>query len=100
MKYMNCQVQSMFGKDGSEQNTFGFVLNYFCLYMCVKGGKVEPVTTVSDSNALSDGDFSVSVTVSSESAEHFVQKLQQINHLTLRNRLVYAQLMVKFKICL
>lgn len=60
--------------------------------MCVKDGKVEPLTTVTDNSILNDADFNVSVTLSFELVEQFLQKLQKINNLALKNRLVYAYL--------
>jgi len=59
----------------------------------VEGGKVEPIVTATDNSILNGGDFSVSVTLSSEMVEDFVQKLQKINCVALKNRLVYACLL-------
>ena len=62
--------------------------------MC-EGGKVEPVVTAADNSVLTDGDFNVSVTLSSELVEHFEQKLQKINNQAVKNHLVYAYLFKK-----
>lgn len=51
---------------------------------------MEPIITATDNSVLSDGDFNVSVALPSEFVEEFVQKLQKINHLTLKDRRVYA----------
>jgi len=54
-----------------------------------EGGRVEPITAVTDNSDPSE--FSVSVTVASELVENFVQKLQQIDdHLALKQRTVYV----------
>lgn len=54
---------------------------------------MEPIVTATDNSILNGGDFSVSVTLSSEMVEDFVQKLQKINCVALKNRLVYACLL-------
>ena len=62
---------------------FGYIIH-------VKGGRVEPIIMATDNSILNDGDFNVSVTLPSDLVEWFVQKLQKINHLTLKDRLVYV----------
>jgi len=52
---------------------------------------VEPILKVADNSSA--GDYSISVTLVSELVEPFTQKLQEINHLTAKNRLVYAHLL-------
>ena len=56
---------------------------------------MEPVVTAADNSVLTDGDFNVSVTLSSELVEHFEQKLQKINNQAVKNHLVYAYLFKK-----
>ena len=56
---------------------------------------MEPITTTTDNSASSDDDFAISVKLSSELIEHFEQKLEKINHLAVRQRLVYVYLMVQ-----
>ena len=52
---------------------------------------MEPILKVADNSSA--GDYSISVTLVSELVEPFTQKLQEINHLTAKNRLVYAHLL-------
>ena len=51
---------------------------------------MEPVSMVTDTSVLNDSDFSVSVTTSSELAEQFLLQLQKINHLVLKNHIMYV----------
>jgi len=66
------------------------------------GGRVKPIVTATDKNIVTAGDLSVSVVLTPELVEPFIQKLEEISHLSLKHRLVYAflfyDLMVKSKL--
>ena len=51
---------------------------------------MKPVATTADKSILTAGGFNVSVMLTSELVEPFMQKLQQITGLTVKRQLVYV----------
>ena len=55
---------------------------------------MKPIQPAADCNVVTDGDLNVSVTMSSQSVEPFLQKLQQIHQLTVKQQFTYVDLFI------
>jgi len=55
---------------------------------------VKPIQPAADRNVVTDGDLNVSVTMSYKSVEPFLQKLQQIHQLTVKQQFTYVDLFI------